>query len=404
MQFDTKLPKRHFICMVMARFRLMVFLLVLLLLACAQTVFAQAAPPPAGGLENEIACLPTSLRARSPVGDCLQTRPVDYRARLEEAGITLPPLPFRYIALDPAYFTLDYQYMRVRDDIRKNQIPVYGSMQDVNNKSAAISQLDPNFTYITYLGVVDGKYVQTTAGTWLARGDVTPVAVPQVYRGLLFPYTPSTDFGWVLLEMPVRSQPGYTGPEIPGDSVAVNQVVQIFETADVDGTQWNRIGENRWIEGRLVNQVMVNPHPPEGVDNGRWIEVNLAEQTVSVYDNYNLVFATVVATGVEPLYTRPGLFQIYEKHEATVMTTSDPNDFYYLDDVPWTMYFDKARALHGAYWRAKLGIAQSHGCVNLSVGDARWLFEWAHEGDWVYAWDPTGQTPTDPSFYGDGGA
>jgi lipoprotein-anchoring transpeptidase ErfK/SrfK len=149
---------------------------------------------------------------------------------------------------------------------------------------------------------------------------------------------------------------------------------------------------------------MVNPHPPEGVDNGRWIEVNLAEQTVSVYDNYNLVFATVVATGVEPLYTRPGLFQIYEKHEATVMTTSDPNDFYYLDDVPWTMYFDKARALHGAYWRAKLGIAQSHGCVNLSVGDARWLFEWAHEGDWVYAWDPTGQTPTDPSFYGDGGA
>jgi lipoprotein-anchoring transpeptidase ErfK/SrfK len=379
-------------------------LFVLLLLAGVQTASAQTTAPAFETFQNNITCMPTSLRARSPVGDCLRTSPVDYRARLQAAGVDLPERPFRYVTLDPAYFTLDYQYMRVRDDIRKNQIPVFGSMQDVNSKSAAISQLDPSFTYITYLGVVDGKYVQTTAGTWLARGDVTPVAVPQVYRGLLFPYTPSTDFGWVLLEMPVRSAPGYTGPEIPGETVAVNQVIQIYETTEVDGTQWNRIGENRWVEGRLVNQVMVNTTPPEGVDNGRWIEVNLAEQTVSVYDHDNLIYATVAATGVEPLYTRPGLFQIYEKHATTPMTTSDPDDYYYLENVPWTMYFDKARALHGAYWRAKLGIAQSHGCVNLSVGDARWLYEWAHVGDWVYAWDPTGQTPTDPNYYGDGGA
>lgn len=387
----------------MARFRLLV-ILVVVLLGGVQAVFAQSTLPQPDDFESDIVCLPTSLRARSPVGDCLRTGPADYRTRLEQAGISLPARPFRYVTLDPVYFTLDFQYMRVRDDIRKNQIPVYGSMQDVNNKSAAISQLDPSFTYITYLNIVEGKYVQTTAGTWLARGDVTPVAVPQVYRGLLFPYTPSTDFGWVLLEMPVRSAPGYTGPEIPGESVAVNQVVQIYESVEIDGSQWNRIGENSWVEGRLVNQVMVNTTPPEGVDNGRWIEVNLAEQTVSVYENNSLIYATVAATGVEPLYTRPGLFQIYEKHATTPMTTSDPDDFYYLENVPWTMYFDKARALHGAYWRAKLGIAQSHGCVNLSVGDARWLFEWAHEGDWVYAWDPTGQTPTDPNYYGDGGA
>lgn len=84
------------------------------------------------------------------------------------------------------------------------------------------------------------------------------------------------------------------------------------------------------------------------------------------------------------------------------MRNSDLSDFYYLDNVPWTMYFDQARALHGAYWRTRFGYPQSHGCVNLSLGDAHWLFNWATVGDWVYVHDPSGKTPTDPSLYGAG--
>jgi lipoprotein-anchoring transpeptidase ErfK/SrfK len=113
----------------------------------------------------------------------------------------------------------------------------------------------------------------------------------------------------------------------------------------------------------------------------------------------------VVATGMEPLFTRPGLFPIYKKLELETMSGErGTENFYYLENVPWTMYFDKARALHGAYWRARMGYPQSHGCVNLTPGDAHWLFDWAKEGDWVYVHDPSGLTPTDPKFYGDGGA
>jgi lipoprotein-anchoring transpeptidase ErfK/SrfK len=153
--------------------------------------------------------------------------------------------------------------------------------------------------------------------------------------------------------------------------------------------------------------VRINTTPPAGVTNGRWIEVNLYDQTVSVYDNSQLVFATMVATGVEPFYTQPGLFQIYSKKATETMSGAfepDRSDYYYLQDVPWTMYYDQARALHAAYWRAWFGYEQSHGCVNLSLGDANWLFQWAKEGDWVYVWDPSGQTPTDPDYYGAGGA
>jgi len=67
------------------------------------------------------------------------------------------------------------------------------------------------------------------------------------------------------------------------------------------------------------------------------------------------------------------------------------------------MYYDDLRALHGAYWQTLLGYQRSHGCVNLSVADAHWLYDWANEGDYVYVWDPSGETPTDPSVYGSGG-
>ncbi len=83
---------------------------------------------------------------------------------------------------------------------------------------------------------------------------------------------------------------------------------------------------------------------------------------------------------------------------------ADRSDYYYLEDVPFTLYYDGARALHGAYWRYNLGYPQSHGCVNLAIIDAHYLFDWAKDGDWVYVHDPSGVTPTDPKLYQGGGA
>jgi hypothetical protein len=186
-----------------------------------------------------------------------------------------------------------------------------------------------------------------------------------------------------------------------------HDLVWIYGTAEANGMEWYQLGPDEWVPDNVIARVIPNTTPPEGVTGGRWIEVNLYEQTISVYDNYQLVFATLIASGLEPLWTRPGLFQIYQKFESTPMRGSfeaDLSDAYYLEDVPWTMYFDEARALHGAYWRANLGFPQSHGCVNMSIGDARWLFDWANEGDFVYVWDPSGKTPTNPEAYGEGGA
>jgi lipoprotein-anchoring transpeptidase ErfK/SrfK len=52
--------------------------------------------------------------------------------------------------------------------------------------------------------------------------------------------------------------------------------------------------------------------------------------------------------------------------------------------VPWALYFNQAVSFHAAYWHNDFGYHHSHGCVNLSPLDARWLWEWAPDDLWVW--------------------
>ena len=217
-----------------------------------------------------------------------------------------------------------------------------------------------------------GIYYLLSNGGWIP-GKGARVGEFSSFQGLQFTSTPRNSFGWTFENIPVKSSPGYNGPNTKINLLPFT-VVQIYDTKNVDGADWNMIGQDQWVEARKVAQVVINQKPPDGANTTRWIDVNLAEQTLSVYDNVQLVYATVIASGLKPFWTKPGLFQIFQKKETKTMRNNDPSDFYYLDDVPWTMYYDGTRALHSAYWRTRFGYAQSHGCVNLSASDAHWLF------------------------------
>jgi lipoprotein-anchoring transpeptidase ErfK/SrfK len=152
------------------------------------------------------------------------------------------------------------------------------------------------------------------------------------------------------------------------------------------------------VEAYFVAVVDPDPTPPESVQGDSWISVNLLEQTVAVYDHRQLVYATLASTGAPGRWTRPGLFQVVERLEHDDMegaSTRDASDAYFLDDVPWVLYFDGGRALHAAYWHNRYGFPHTHGCVNLAPVDAHWLYNWAEVGTWVYVWDVSGRTPTD---------
>jgi len=117
------------------------------------------------------------------------------------------------------------------------------------------------------------------------------------------------------------------------------------------------------------------PFPEKG--NGkRWIDVNLSEQRVYAYEGDIIVNAFIVSTGTARTPTVTGKYKIWIKLKSTTM--SGPG--YYLTNVPYTMYFYKGYGLHGTYWHNNFGVPMSHGCVNLSIPDAQWLYNWAFEG------------------------
>lgn len=328
-------------------------------------------------------------------GDCLPLGPSNYLAELSQIGLTIPPRPLASKRPDPSLPQLPYLYFHLDETL----VPVLNGPAGVETGNAYM----PGFVYVSYVDRVDtghGIYYMLQDGSWIA-GKGARVSEISSYQGLEFTSTPKRPFGWAFEYIPIKQAPGYHTPETGIFINPFTELVQVYQTQNVDGADWNMIGPNQWVEARKVAIVTPNIAPPQEVTTGRWIDVDLAEQTLAVYDNYQLVFATVIASGLEPFWTRPGTFQIYLKKETENMRNNDPTDFYYLDNVPWTMYFDKARALHGAYWRTRFGYPQSHGCVNLSVGDAHWLYNWANEGDWVYVHDPSGLTPTDPALYHD---
>lgn len=353
---------------------------------------------------SDALCLPSMELL--PSGDCLHLGPAHYLSSLAEIGITFPPRPLPAARPDPRLASVPYRYAQVV----KGNAPVFNSLESAVQGESVLYQIEAGFDFVTYIdqAEVNGKrYFMIAPGIWMRGSDLSRLSATSSFQGLVFRETPKNAFGWMRNQAEVKRTQGYEPKDYTGAILNRYDLVQVYKVERVGNMDWYLIGPDQWVEGRQVGRVLPNPAPPEGVKNARWIEVNLAEQTLSVYDQGRLVFATLVATGREGSWTRPGLFQIYKKVEAETMrgtTEADRSDFYYLEDVPWTMYFDQARALHGTFWHNRFGWPQSRGCVNLSPGDANWLFQWAVDGDWVYIWDPTGQTPTDPSYYGSGGA
>jgi len=365
----------------------------------------QAAAPLADAEADLPLCLPGVYR--TDPGDCLPLGPSTFITELAQRGISYPIRPLPAQKPDPALQYAPDAYLSVTS----GAISMYATLEDAISGSPVQSLGAGLMKYLAITQRVDraeGIFYGLTSGLWVRAADIDASCCIRSgrFQGLLFADNPPNSFGWIVDQAVPRTAPGYLAPE-KKMTLYRETVVQIFDVQTADNTKWYMIGLDTWVERRYIRQMVVNPTPPEGIDRNRWIEINLYEQTLAVYEDNRLVFATLIASGIDPFFTRPGLFQVYEKLEKTNMSGAfepDRSDYYYLENVPYTLYFDEARAIHGAYWRTLFGYPQSHGCINLSIGDAAWIYSWADVGDWVYVWDPSGETPTDPKFYTSGGA
>jgi lipoprotein-anchoring transpeptidase ErfK/SrfK len=93
-----------------------------------------------------------------------------------------------------------------------------------------------------------------------------------------------------------------------------------------------------------------------------------------------MVYATLISSGLNRWPTREGVFQVWDRLREYKMSGAEGKaDYYFLEDVPYIMYFDELKgiALHGTYWQGRYGYKHSHGCVNMPILDAEWVFDWS---------------------------
>lgn len=109
------------------------------------------------------------------------------------------------------------------------------------------------------------------------------------------------------------------------------------------------------------------------------IEVDLSKQKLYAYEGSNKKMSFDVSTG-KWAETPTGEYQIWTKLKYTLMTGGNKDDstYYYLPNVPYTMYFHEGYGIHGAYWHDNFGHPMSHGCINMRIADAEKLFYWAN--------------------------
>ena len=147
-----------------------------------------------------------------------------------------------------------------------------------------------------------------------------------------------------------------------------------------------------------VKQVEV-PHNFDTADGDKWVHVDLTNQTATAYQGTTVVKKFNIASGKPTadgsMLSDTGTFYVYLKYESQTMVGEGYNQ----PGTPWISYYNGGEALHGvpAYmWGehpiyVQQGIPGSHGCINMQVADAKWMYDFATIGTRVVV---DGTTPT----------
>ena len=141
------------------------------------------------------------------------------------------------------------------------------------------------------------------------------------------------------------------------------------------------------IHLRPIPDEEIAPISPDVAFEEKRIEVLLEDQLLIAFERDQPIYRARISSGLagrvvpEGTQTPTGEFHISSKspskHMGNVQASGAP-DSYILPGVPWTSFFipETGVAFHGTFWHSNFGVRMSHGCINMSNQDAKWLFRW----------------------------
>ena len=143
--------------------------------------------------------------------------------------------------------------------------------------------------------------------------------------------------------------------------------------------------------GGMLTQALIEQFST-GTD--RRLFVYLDSQRVEAVENGKVVRTFKVSTGKSKTPTVTGSFYIYDRYRHKTMRSDvgrGQRGFYEVEDVPYTQFFHKDYAFHGAFWHNNFGHPASHGCVNMATKEQN--KQWpnvSEDAGWLYRWGALG--------------
>jgi hypothetical protein len=161
-------------------------------------------------------------------------------------------------------------------------------------------------------------------------------------------------------------------------------------SVDAAGRTWYQVYDDKWDKYyharaehlRIMTTEELTPISSEVPMEKKKVEVQLEQQLLIAYENSLPVFITPVSTGGvfrAGTYTTPkGSFLTYYKRPSRHMAAGDlASSGFDLPGVPWVQYITESGiSFHGTFWHNDFGRPRSHGCINLSLASAKWLYRW----------------------------
>ena len=229
-------------------------------------------------------------------------------------------------------------------------------------------------------------YYRTQSNGFIPSAGLVPVK-PNEFQGVdLTGGTVQLPIAYVMSSKYLAHQVDAKGRLRSAGKPGYHHLFHVTAEAELRGRRYLVGEDGRHYRADEVARIDRRDKPAEVGPDEKWIDVDLASQSLVAYVGDRPVYATLVSTGrikdeLDPqknFATPTGAFRITSKHVTATMDGDHALDGpYSIEDVPFVMYFELAYALHGAFWHNGFGRPRSHGCVNLAPLDARWVFTFA---------------------------
>ena len=254
-------------------------------------------------------------------------------------------------------------------------------------------------------GLLNRKWIETPNG-YLYMASVQPVRnIPNMPISAL-QENQSERGMWVEVTVPyvdlILANPPARGPWLEvarTPRIYYSQVVwvdNIRTTADGKiqyslNERYGNPGDIFWAaaEGfRLISSEEIAPISPEIAE--KRVEVSVARQTLSCFEGNREVYFCRVSTGakfdfegnpVDKWATPLGPHPIWRKLLSIHMAGGTTGAGWDTMGIAWTSLFSgEGVAIHSTFWHNNFGLPVSHGCVNATPEDAKWIFRWTTPG------------------------